>query len=112
MIRSYKTFGTCSVQINFEVEDNIVKSVEFVGGCNGNTKGISKLVVGMNIDDVIAKLEGIRCGIRPTSCPDQLAKALKEYKELLNYILLFQLNPMKYFLRHPPHYFNLLAQFY
>lgn len=82
MIRSYKTFGTCSVQINFEVEDNIVKSVEFVGGCNGNTKGISKLVVGMNIDDVIAKLEGIRCGIRPTSCPDQLAKALKEYKEL------------------------------
>lgn len=82
MIRSYKTFGTCSVQINFEVEDNIVKSVEFVGGCNGNTKGISKLVVGMNIDDVIAKLEGIRCGIRPTSCPDQLAKALKEYKDL------------------------------
>ena len=82
MIRSYKTFGTCSVQINFEVEDNIVKSVEFVGGCNGNTKGISKLVVGMSIDDVIAKLEGIRCGIRPTSCPDQLAKALKEYKEL------------------------------
>ena len=82
MVRKYKTFGTCSVQINFEVEDNIVKSVEFVGGCNGNTKGISKLVVGMNIDDVIAKLEGIKCGVRSTSCPDQLAKALKEYKDL------------------------------
>ena len=82
MVRKSKTFGTCSVQINFEVEDNIVKSVEFVGGCNGNTKGISKLVVGMNIDDVIAKLEGIKCGVRSTSCPDQLAKALKEYKDL------------------------------
>ena len=80
MVRVYKTNGTCAMQINFEVENNIVKSVEFVGGCNGNTQGISKLVVGMNIDDVIAKLEGIKCGIRPTSCPDQLARALKEYK--------------------------------
>lgn len=81
MVRTYETFGTCSVQINFQVEDNIIKSVEFVGGCNGNTQGISKLVVGMNIDDVIARLEGIKCGIRPTSCPDQLARALREYKQ-------------------------------
>lgn len=81
MVRTYNTFGTCSMQINFEVEDDIVKSVEFVGGCNGNTKGVAKLVEGMKIDDVIAKLEGIKCGIRPTSCPDQLARALKEYKE-------------------------------
>lgn len=81
MVRTYNTSGTCAIQINFEIENDIVKSVEFVGGCNGNTKGISKLVQGMNINDVIAKLEGIKCGLRPTSCPDQLARALKEYKE-------------------------------
>ena len=81
MIRTYDTYGTCAIQINFEVEGNIVKNVEFIGGCNGNSKGLAKLVEGMNINDVIAKLEGTRCGIRPTSCPDQLAKALKKYKE-------------------------------
>lgn len=76
----YKTKGTCSTEINYEVEDNIVKSISFTGGCNGNLKGISKLVEGMHIDDVISKLEGTTCGFRSTSCPDQLARALKEYK--------------------------------
>lgn len=76
----FKTKGTCSTEINFEVEDNKVKSVSFVGGCNGNLKGISSLVEGMSIDDVITKLEGTTCGFKSTSCPDQLAKALKEYK--------------------------------
>lgn len=81
MVRTYNTSGTCAMQINFEIENDIIKNVEFVGGCNGNTKGISKLVQGMNINDVISKLEGIRCGLRPTSCPDQLARALREYKK-------------------------------
>lgn len=76
----FKTKGTCSTEINFEVEDNKVKSVSFVGGCNGNLKGISSLVEGMSVDDVITKLEGTTCGFKSTSCPDQLAKALKEYK--------------------------------
>ena len=76
----FKTKGTCSTEINFEVEDNKVKSVSFVGGCNGNLKGISSLVEGMSIDDVITNLEGTTCGFNSTSCPDQLAKALKEYK--------------------------------
>ena len=75
---TYKTKGVCSSNIEFEVEDGIVKKVAFIGGCNGNTKGISALVEGMKVEDVIARLEGIRCGLRNTSCPDQLAKALKE----------------------------------
>lgn len=75
---SFKTKGTCSRQINFEVEDGVVKNVEFIGGCNGNLKGIGSLVDGMKVEDVIKKLEGITCGFKPTSCPDQLAKALKE----------------------------------
>ena len=75
---TYKTKGVCSSNIEFEVEDGIVKKVDFIGGCNGNTKGISALVEGMKVEDVIARLEGIRCGMRNTSCPDQLAKALKE----------------------------------
>lgn len=79
----YRTKGTCSQRIIFDVEDNILKNVEFIGGCNGNLKGISSLVEGMNIDDVIAKIEGIQCGFKSTSCPDQLAKALKEAKESL-----------------------------
>ena len=62
-------------------EDNIVKEVKFLGGCNGNTTGISKLVIGMEVDEVINRLENIRCGFKTTSCPDQLAKALKEIKE-------------------------------
>lgn len=76
----YKTKGTCSRQINVEVENGVITSVEFVGGCAGNTAGIAKLVVGMKADDVIQKLEGTPCGMRPTSCPDQLAKALKQMK--------------------------------
>ena len=74
---SYKTKGVCSRLINIDVEDGIVKKVKFEGGCNGNTKGISALVEGMPVEDVIKRLEGIKCGFRDTSCPDQLAKALK-----------------------------------
>lgn len=77
----YKTKGTCSQAIKVEEENGIITSVEFVGGCAGNTAGIAKLVTGMNVDDVIRKLEGTTCGMRPTSCPDQLAKALKKLKE-------------------------------
>ncbi|MDE5697931.1 MAG: TIGR03905 family TSCPD domain-containing protein [Lachnospiraceae bacterium] len=76
----YKTSGTCSQLIDFEVEDDIIKSVAFTGGCNGNLKGISALVSGMKVDDAIAKLKGIRCGLKNTSCPDQLARALEQYK--------------------------------
>ena len=81
MVYTYKTNGTCSSQITIEVENNIIKNVAFLGGCNGNTKGIAKLVQGMTIDEVITKLAGIKCGFRPTSCPDQLATALKKIKE-------------------------------
>ena len=77
---SYKTKGTCSQMIHFEVEDNKVKSVQFMGGCNGNLKGIAALVEGMDIDDVIARVEGVKCGMKSTSCPDQLAQALKAAK--------------------------------
>lgn len=73
---TYNTKGVCSSTITFEIENDIVTSVQFVGGCNGNLKGISSLVVGMKVDDVIERLEGIRCGFKSTSCPDQLAKAL------------------------------------
>lgn len=74
---SYKTNGVCSRTINIEIDNGIVKSVQFEGGCNGNTKGISALVEGMKVEDVITRLEGIKCGFKGTSCPDQLAKALK-----------------------------------
>ncbi len=74
---SYKTNGVCSRNILIEVEDGIVKSVRFEGGCNGNTKGIAALAVGMKVEDVIERLENIKCGFKNTSCPDQLAKALK-----------------------------------
>ena len=77
---SYKTKGVCSRSILIDVEDNIVKKVQFEGGCNGNTKGISALVEGMPVDEVIARLEGIKCGFKGTSCPAQLAEALKENK--------------------------------
>ncbi|MCI9664856.1 MAG: TIGR03905 family TSCPD domain-containing protein [Lachnospiraceae bacterium] len=73
----YQTKGTCSSFIDIEVENDAIKSVEFFGGCNGNLKGISALVTGMKIDDAISKLKGIRCGFKPTSCPDQLAQALE-----------------------------------
>ena len=75
----YKTKGTCSTNIHFEVEDGKVKNVSFTGGCNGNLKGISALVEGMKVEDVIDKLEGTTCSFKPTSCPDQLAEALKNY---------------------------------
>ena len=77
----YKTKGTCSQMISFDLEDNKVRNVQFLGGCNGNLKGIGALVEGMDIDDVIERVEGIRCGMKSTSCPDQLAKALKAAKE-------------------------------
>ena len=72
-----KTKGTCSQRIYFRIEDGKVYDVEFLGGCNGNLQGIGKLVEGMEVDEVISRLEGIRCGMKPTSCPDQLAKALE-----------------------------------
>lgn len=77
----YTTKGTCSRQILFEIEDNKVKNVQYIGGCNGNLKGIGALVEGMDVDEVIARLEGTKCGMKDTSCPDQLARALKEAKE-------------------------------
>lgn len=72
----YKTSGTCSTMIDLEVDGDIIKSVAFTGGCNGNLKGICSLVRGMKVDDAIEKLQGIKCGFKNTSCPDQLAKAL------------------------------------
>ena len=78
----YNTQGTCSKQIIIDVDDNnTIEQVTFIGGCNGNTKGISSLVKGMKMEEVIDKLQGIQCGFRPTSCPDQLATALKQIKE-------------------------------
>lgn len=79
----HKTKGTCSQLISFEIEDNKIYRVSFFGGCNGNLQGIGKLVEGMDIDEVISRLEGIHCGAKPTSCPDQLAAALKKAKEIL-----------------------------
>ena len=76
----YNTQGVCSRSIYFDVENNKVKNVSFLGGCNGNLKGIGALVEGMDIDDVITRLEGTTCGMKKTSCPDQLAQALKAYK--------------------------------
>ena len=75
---SYNTNGTCSRVIDFEVENGILKNVRFTGGCHGNLQGIAALVEGLEVEDVIQKLEGIRCREKPTSCPDQLANALKE----------------------------------
>ena len=74
----YKTRGTCSQLINLELDGDVIKSVEFIGGCDGNLQGISKLVTGMKAEDAIKRLEGIQCGLKPTSCPDQLAKALRQ----------------------------------
>ena len=73
----YRTKGVCSQLINVEVEGDIIASVEFIGGCNGNTKGVAALVEGMNVHEAIRRLEGIKCGPRSTSCPDQLSKALR-----------------------------------
>lgn len=76
----YKTSGVCSRAIKFDVEDGLVRNVKFLGGCSGNTQGVAALVEGMPVDEVISRLEGIRCGAKPTSCPDQLACALKEWR--------------------------------
>lgn len=73
----YRTSGTCSQEITFEVEDNKLKNVQFLGGCNGNLQGIGRLVEGQDVDEIITKLEGIRCGMKPTSCGDQLARAVR-----------------------------------
>ena len=74
----YKTKGTCSQRILFEIEDNKVLNLQFIGGCHGNLQGVSRLVEGMDVNEVIHRLEGIRCGMKSTSCPDQLATALKQ----------------------------------
>ena len=76
----YKTQGTCSTSIALTVEDGIVKHVAYTGGCNGNLQGISRLVEGMPAEEVVRRLEGVRCGSKLTSCPDQLCKALREMK--------------------------------
>ena len=73
----YKTSGVCAQQIHLELDGDVIKEVEFICGCNGNTKGIASLVRGMKAEDAIERMEGITCGFKPTSCPDQLAKALK-----------------------------------
>ena len=78
MTYSYKTKGTCSTQIDLELDGNVVHNVKFTGGCNGNLQGISALVKGMKPEEAINRLKGIRCGFKSTSCPDQLAHALEE----------------------------------
>jgi len=77
---SYNTSGTCARRIEIDVNDGIVEKVEYIGGCSGNTQGVAALVKGMSVDEAISRLEGIRCGFKSTSCPDQLAKALKKHK--------------------------------
>lgn len=81
MTYEYKTRGVCSRSIVIDVDDETVKSVRFVGGCNGNTQGVASLVAGMKIDEVIGRLSGINCGGRGTSCPDQLSQALIQIKQ-------------------------------
>jgi uncharacterized protein (TIGR03905 family) len=79
---SYKTHGTCSQMINVDVDDNdVIREVEFIGGCDGNTHGISQLVRGMKVSEVKSRLDGIRCGFKQTSCPDQLCRALDELEK-------------------------------
>ena len=78
---TYKTKGTCSQSIQFDLEGDIVRNISFFGGCNGNLKAISKLVDGMTVDEIVNKLSGNTCGFRNTSCADQLAQAVKKAKE-------------------------------
>ena len=78
MVIDYQTQGVCSKRMLIDVEDGVVRSVQVVGGCNGNLQGISSLVEGMKVDEVIRRLSGIQCGGKPTSCPDQLARALQQ----------------------------------
>ena len=78
----YTPRGVCSRKIQFDIDENdVVKKIVFVGGCSGNTQGVAALAAGMTVDEVIARVDGIRCGFKGTSCPDQLATALKQYKE-------------------------------
>lgn len=83
MVHTYTPRGVCSRQIQVELDNEIIKNVRFLGGCNGNTQGISALVIGMNVKEAIKKLRGIDCGGRGTSCPDQLSYALEEAYELI-----------------------------
>ena len=76
---SYTPTGVCSVQIDFEIEDNKVKNIKFTRGCDGNTQGVAALVEGMDVNEAIKRMKGIKCGFKPTSCPDQLASALEQY---------------------------------
>ena len=78
MTHTYKTKGVCSMQIRFDLEDGIVRNVQFTGGCNGNTQGVARLAEGRKAEELVEILEGIRCGFKSTSCPDQLAQAIKE----------------------------------
>ena len=80
MIFTYRPQGVCSQLMEIEIEDNVIRRLEVLGGCNGNLQGISRLVAGMDVDEVIRRLDGIPCGFKPTSCPYQLAKALKAAK--------------------------------
>ena len=80
---THRNRGTCSQGIEFEVDGSVVKNVRFIGGCHGNTQGIAALVEGMDVDDAISRMKGIRCGMKETSCPDQLARALEAAKEKL-----------------------------
>ena len=77
---TYTTKGVCSRQIDIEIEDNVIKNVTFAGGCSGNTQGVAALIAGMEVDEAIRRLSGIRCGFKSTSCPDQLSVALSQYK--------------------------------
>lgn len=78
MVYEYRTKGTCASRISLEIVDGKVHNVRFVGGCSGNTQGVARLVEGMDVDEAISRMKGIRCGMKPTSCPDQLALALEE----------------------------------
>ena len=77
----YRPRGVCSQRIEIDVEDGCIQDVKFTGGCSGNLQGISRLVKGMPVEEVISRVEGIRCGFKPTSCPDQLAQALKQFRD-------------------------------
>lgn len=77
----YTPQGVCSMQMIFEIDNGIIKNLKIIGGCPGNTLGVSKLVVGKSVDEVIEMLKGIPCGVKGTSCPDQVARALEEYKK-------------------------------
>lgn len=76
---TYKTHGVCSRQIDIDIEDGVIVKAQYTGGCSGNTQGVAALIAGMTVEEAISRLKGIHCGPRPTSCPDQMARALEEY---------------------------------